>query len=291
MMPTIWVTGGTGFLGSHIVQRLSSSGYAITILKRTSSIISRLEGIRGLVSFLDWDRDNLGKHMCANPPEVIIHCATDYGRGPSSRSEIVETNLLLPLKLLDLAIQSGVKAFINTDTFLDKGVSAYSLSKKHFRDWLAASATHIACVNVVLEHFYGSGDDPTKFVTHIVRNLLGDIPEIPLTPGLQYRDFVHIDDVVEAFALIEASAREYSVGFHEFEIGTGTTISIRDFVSLVKELTGNTKTELRFGAIPYRENEVMTATINLTQIRQLGWQPKIDLRTGLANMIQEERRL
>lgn len=289
-MATLWITGGTGFLGSHIIRRFIASGHSITILKRTSSIVTRLDDLRTSVRFIDLDRDDVRKLMFAEPPDVVIHCATDYGRKPCARSDIVEANLLMPLRLLEIAIESGVKTFMNTDTFLDKGVSAYSLSKKHFRDWLAASSDRIACVNVILEHFYGPTDDPTKFVSLVVKSLLEAVAEIPLTPGMQQRDFIHIDDVVSAFAVIEKAAAGYGTGFYEFEIGTGKTISIRDFVGLVKELTGNTRTKLLFGAIPYRSNEVMNAKVNLTRILELGWRPMIDLRSGIQTMICEEQR-
>lgn len=289
-MTNLWITGGTGFLGAHIAERFVENGDSVTVLKRTSSALGKLENVKNKINFIDISCDDIRGRMCAAPPDMIIHCATDYGRDINcARSDIVEANLLLPLRLLEMSIEFGVKVFINTDTFLDKGISAYSLSKNHFRDWLMASSSQIVCVNIVLEHFYGPGDDPSKFVTFIVKSLLDEVSEIPLTAGMQRRDFIHIDDVVSAFAKIKTATENYMPGFYEFEIGTGTTISIRDFVGLVKDLAGNTTTELRFNAIPYRTNEIMNAEVDLTRILELGWHPTVELRQGIVSMIYEEK--
>jgi nucleoside-diphosphate-sugar epimerase len=147
----------------------------------------------------------------------------------------------------------------------------------------------IVCVNIALEHFYGASDNSTKFVSYIVQQLLASIDTIDLTKGEQKRDFIYIDDVISAFLLILNESKQSVSGYFEYEIGTGICISIRDFVELAKKLIGNTHTKLNFGAIPYRNNEVMETHVNTSKLRALGWKPDNLLIDGLSKMIKLER--
>jgi nucleoside-diphosphate-sugar epimerase len=92
------------------------------------------------------------------------------------------------------------------------------------------------CFNVVLEHFYGPGDDTSKFVTWVIRELLTNVDHIDLTLGEQKRDFIYIDDVVSAFIAIIENESRFKKGFHQFEVGTNNLIEIRQFVNTVKNM-------------------------------------------------------
>jgi CDP-paratose synthetase len=196
---------------------------------------------------------------------------------------------LLPLQLLELGRKYGVKAFVNTDTILDKGVNHYSLSKNQFKEWLTEYSQDLTCCNVALEHFYGPADDPTKFVSYIIGSFLDKKASIPLTLGYQKRDFIFIDDVVDALELIVYESLKLEKGFIKYEIGTGDAVSIRHFVELIKELTGNTTTAINYGEIPYRTNEVMNRTTDISAINKLGWTSKYSLAQGLKKTIQYEK--
>ena len=283
----ILMTGATGFLGSNLLHRLVEEGHDVTILVRQTSQLSRISDILDRVTV-----HTVGIHQdvfCHNTIETIIHCATNYGRGNVDFVELLEANLILPLQLLQFGHRAGVRCFINTDTILDKGVNDYTLSKSQFRDWFGNYAKKMVCVNVALEHFYGPLDDPTKFVSFIVNQLLENVDRINLTPGEQKRDFIYIDDVVEAFLLILEHSATMQEGYLDYEIGTGHTVSIREFVEQIKRLAGNTHTRLDFGALPYRENEAMETVVSTASIRALGWSPAVSLCDGLTKMIAVER--
>jgi CDP-paratose synthetase len=203
---------------------------------------------------------------------------------------ILEANLMLPLKLLETGRSNGLKCFVNTDTILDKRVNFYSLSKSQFKDWLKLYSEKMTCINVSLEHFYGPNDDESKFVTWAIHSLIYREAQMDLTLGFQKRDFIYIDDVCDAFVAIIKNAMLRDVGFQSYEVGTGDPVSIRDFVSLIKTMTGNAETKLNFGSIPYRENEVMEYKTDLAEIKLLGWYPKISLKDGLSMTIEFESR-
>ena len=288
---TILLTGGTGFLGSNLLKHLVEKNYNVILLKRSFSNIFRIREYQNKISSYDSDLVSLETIFSENNIDKIVHCATNYGRRDNEPLQIIEANLLLPLRLLELGKNHQTRCFINTDTILDKRINYYSLSKKQFKEWLSAYNKDLICINVALEQFYGPGDDETKFVTHIVHNLLNNIDQIDLTKGEQKRDFIYIDDTVDAFIKIIEEFNNQNNGFYEFEIGSNNPVSIRDFVELTKKLTHNTNTKLNFGAIPYRENEVMNCNANTSEISKLGWKPKNELIDGLKKMIDIEKEL
>lgn len=286
----VMLTGGTGFLGSQLAHALVAHGYDVVLLKRSFSRVDRVADILPAVRCHDLDREDLGGIVRQCTPDVILHCATDYGRKDSDPLRIIEANLVLPLKLLCVTREmTPPPMFVNTDTILDKRVSAYSLSKEQCKDWLQRFADERVCVNVALEHFYGPGDDPTKFVTYVIQSLVRNEPRIALTKGEQTRDFIFISDVVTAFLTILRAAAEWQRGFYPFEVGSNQPVTVRTMVELAKELAGNTVTSLDFGALPYRPNEVMEAHVDTTRLRALGWRCQTDLRTGLHKTIIAEQ--
>jgi CDP-paratose synthetase len=289
MKGNVLLTGATGFLGSNLLKPLIEEGYHVVVLKRSFSDTSRINVFIDQVRFYDIDKIDLKSVFEENKIDVIIHCATSYGRKNEEPINLIESNLIFPLQLLALGKKASVPCFINTDTILDKRVNHYSLSKKHFEDWFGVYENDMLCINVVLEHFYGPDDDETKFVSHIIQKLLIGTNCIDLTEGLQERDFIYIDDVVGAFLLILKSIPQFEKGSQRFEIGTNKPIKIREFVNLVKKISGNDNTILNFGAIPYRVNEIMKFEVNTTSIRKLGWQPKILLEEGLSRTIMMEK--
>lgn len=292
MCKRILMTGATGFLGSHLLERLlrETPPPEITILKRSFSDTGRISHLLPQVTSFDLDRRPLEEVFDPGNFDIVLHCATNYGRGQVSRSQIVEPNLLLPLRLLDLAAGRGTRTFVNTDTMLDKNVSDYTLSKQQFREWLRRTDSGMTCINMLLEHFYGPGDDDTKFVTFLIGVLLEQRSEVLLTEGLQTRDFVYIDDVTEAFASVLRGADSQS-GYLEYEVGSGRPTRLRDFVTLTRDLCGNTTTTLKFGALPYRFNEPMNVVADVARLEALGWRSRWALREGLERTIRAEKAL
>lgn len=289
MSKTILLTGGTGFLGSHLAKRLVYEGFDVIIIKRSTSKLSPLESIINQVRFYDLDSIDIEKIFQENVIDIIIHCATNYGRFAVPPTDIIQANLFLPLKILQIAENYPVKTFINTDTILDKRVSYYSLSKKHFLDWLYLFSQKMVCISVALEHFYGPFDDRSKFVSKIILDLLHEVDFIDLTLGEQKRDFIYIDDVVEAFMTLVNFSFDVPNNLYRYEIGTGKNIEIREFVQTVKTMTGNKVTRLNFGMLPYRENEIMESHVDISMLSRLGWRPQISLVEGLRYTIEQER--
>ncbi len=285
----ILITGATGFLGSNLLKQLLKQGHEISILKRSTSDLFRLKDV--IQEIVSYNLDEISIDDCLHhvKPNIVIHCATDYGRKNVEPSTIIDANLILPLKLLELCRKYKVECFINTDTYLDKGINYYSLSKKQFGEWLNTYSNDLICVNVILEHFYGPFDDKTKFVSYIVQNFLTNINEIDLTQGEQKRDFIYVDDVVSAFTTVIDNIPNMTKGIYNYGIGTNQQIKIKDLVLLIQTLTNNKTTQLNFGKIPYRVNEIMDSNIDTSAIRKLGWSTKYSIEQGIEKMINLEK--
>ena len=285
------MTGATGFLGSHLLRALVARGRRVVCLRRESSSLARVADVADRAEWVFLEGADLGALLVGAEVECVLHCATDYGRKRVDPLRTIEANLILPLKLLHAAAAGGVGCFVSTDTILDKGIDNYTLSKGQFGEWLARYSNRLTAVNVALEHFYGPGDDPSKFVTYVLRELLGGSERIALTRGEQRRDFIYIDDVVAAFLAILDALPGLDRGLHRYEVGAGATVSIRAFVELARDLAGAHKTFLDFGALPYRPHEVMESHVALAALEALGWRAQVPLEEGLRRTIAAERRL
>jgi nucleoside-diphosphate-sugar epimerase len=199
--------------------------------------------------------------------------------------KMLDANLVLPFQLLDFAIKNDVELFVNTDSALERLTSIYSLTKKQFLDWLKFRSKEIKVVNMQIEHFYGPGAGNTNFISLMIENLLKNEPKIDLTQGEQKRDFLYFEDVVDAYEQVINLYDKFEQNYSHFEIGSGKNISIKELMILLKELT-KSKTILNFGAIPYRENEMMESECNLKSIYELGWKNKHTLKQGIEKTIE-----
>ena len=273
-MKHVLLTGATGFLGSHLLEALLTQGYKVTILKRSKSDTWRIHHLLERVSAFNVDQVDIEEAFKAEKVDAVIHTACSYGRQGQSTYEVVESNLGFSLKVLDAAINFNTVTFFNTDTLLPKYLNAYSLSKKHFAEWLKQRSQVIKVVNLKLEHMYGPKDDQRKFVPWLIGQLEQGASRIPLTEGSQHRDFIYIDDVVSAYLLALKKAEQLHE-YTELDVGTGELTSVRDFVSAIfavyKSLNPDTKTQLGFGDIPIRKGEMMKVKVDNSVLKGLGW--------------------
>jgi nucleoside-diphosphate-sugar epimerase len=239
----------------------------------------------------DIDREDPKTLFQKHLVDTIIHTATEYGRGSTPLYSILEANLLLPLHLAELGVQCGVKCFINTDSFFNKANNSYSnllnysLSKKSLLIWLEKISNNLKIINVVLEHIYGPYDGDSKFVESVIRQIaVQRAQRVELTHGHQRRDFVYIDDVVSAYLKLVEYGRNHDFSFKVFGLGTGESSQVRDFVTQIKTQSGS-PTELGFGDLPYRADEIMTSVADISALRDLGWGPTVTVNEGIRRVL------
>ena len=197
----VLLTGATGFLGSHLCRMLVERGHEVLAYRRPSSDLSRTGTAAERVRWLDI-ADLEAPFRQGKTLEALVHCAALYGRRGESVPDLIEANTLLPARLHRLACDSGVPLLVHTGTVLNPQLNPYALSKHHAEQWLRMAGGSTRVVNLKVQHFYGPNDDPTKFITGLITRCLANEAEILLTEGRQWRDFIHVDDVVGAMLLV-----------------------------------------------------------------------------------------
>tara|TARA_B110000259_G_scaffold131916_1_gene148817 strand:+ start:4578 stop:5450 length:873 start_codon:yes stop_codon:yes gene_type:complete len=284
----ILITGINGFLGSHLAKTLKYS-YEVIGLEYSLDNLFRIESENFKVySSL---KSNLETIFLENDFYAIIHAATVYRKQLEPLGNLIKTNILLPVNLLDLAIKSGVSLFLNTDSFFNNPsytysyLSDYTLSKKQSLEWIKLLSASSSCkvVNMKIFHMYGKEDAPNKFIPNILEIINSNTPFLKMTSGEQTRDFIYIKDVVSAYNSVLCSFKQLKK-YQEFEIGSGQSYSIKNTTKLIKKIT-QSKTVLKFGELPYREGEIMVSMVSNFDLKKLGWKPNFSLKNGLKDYI------
>lgn len=289
-MGTLLLTGATGFLGSHLLESFVNQEFDIIILKRTTSGTIRIDHLLPKVRVYNIDAVDLKTVFSQEKVEVIINTVCSYGRTNESLLDIVDSNLIFGLNLLEEAIKNKVKTFINTDSLLPRNLNDYSLSKAQFADWLYQRSEKIQVVNLKIEQMYGPKDDAKKFLPWLMNEMIDKTDDINLTSGIQKRDFIYISDVVAAYEFV-LQKRMSLPNWSQFDIGTNIFTEVKEFVLiLARKLEKINKiiiaSRLKFGAIPYRKGDVMTPELDNTKLIELGWKPKISIEVGIQKILE-----
>lgn len=294
MPVTVILSGVTGFLGSALLQGLLNEGYRVIGIKRSTSDTTRItnELNNPLLTLFDIDQADPAQIFRHDKIDAIIHTATEYGRDGAPVYKILEANLILPIRLAELGINAGTNLFINTDSYFNKGNHSYShllnysLSKKSLLIWLGQIAKKLKIINVVLEHIYGPHDGNAKFVEQLIQQVAIQQKDCTsLTHGHQKRDFIYLDDVVDAYLRLLAFGLSHDFSFKTFEVGTGHSTPITELATTIKKLS-KSQTHLGFGDIPYRSDEIMESVADNSELKELGWFPKVGLSDGIKQILQ-----
>ncbi|MAH61026.1 MAG: epimerase [Legionellales bacterium] len=286
-MKTILITGVNGYLGSKLAEKYSLYNNIVGLEKSTQNLFRLKDKKLKIYDYKSGLDDLFDNHKI----DFIIHTATIYGRNGETYSDMINSNVNFPQILLKKAIDYNCKYFINTDTVLPRFTSAYSLTKNHFKDWLNffSKNYNLKVVNLSVEHFYGPGSSETNFITLMIRKMLKNVQNIPLTMGEQNRDFLYIDDLLSVYDLVIDNLTEFS-NFENFNVGSGVNTNLRYILEFIKDYT-KSNSSLDFGALKYREDELMNSKNDINKLIALKWKPSIDIQTGLKNVIEYEKNL
>jgi nucleoside-diphosphate-sugar epimerase len=216
-----------------------------------------------------------------------------YDDGKKNYVDLLDSNVRLGLSILQSAIVAGYGevAFININTALDPSLNFYTLTKKQFSNFALQISreqkSDLKIIDLQLQHMYGPHDNDGRFVTNLLRSCSRNEYEIKLTQGDQLRDFIYIDDVVDALEVIVKNVKDFEPNFVNIEIGSGHGVSIRSVVEIAHRLTSS-KTKLSFGKVNYRDGEPMNMRANIELLLALGWKPKYEIESGLKRIIEIE---
>ncbi len=275
----ILITGIYGYLGSKLATCLSGEFRVCGL-----DVKDNPEDYPKSIKVYNADHCELIDVLRQENIDTIIHTATLYDYDDKEWRKIARVNLDRSLDLLDAALRSSVKCFINTDTVLGRKVNSYSLSKRQFSEWLQMESSKIKCLNVQLEYFYGPGASKANFIVGMIERLLANESVIPLTDGMQSRDFIHIDDVVKAYQSIVAHLDSFPDHYYDFHIGSQNPLKIKDLVLYLKQIT-KSDAKLGFGQLSRRLHDDGPCINSTNLVAVPDWEPQICLEEGVKGLI------
>lgn len=295
-MNKVALTGGTGFVGSFLTERLLEEWYEVTLLKRSTSNLNNIEHLirNNLLSLFDIDKSSLTQFFRENHIDISIHLATSYGRKWESASQIVESTILLPMQLLEASLNNNVKAFINTDSFfnqsihLSDNIGIHAESKRDFLKY-AKQLLHnkpMHFLNLIMWHVYGPRDHEKKLVPAMITKLLANEPYIDLVEGNNQRNFIYVKDLVNVYMTLIRYVPYMEKQFEDFYDRTGEVVTVKEMVLMLKELT-NSSSQFNFWAIPDRPNEIMSIEPDTnTTVHKLWRAPQYTIKEWLRETIE-----
>ena len=296
---SVLVTGGSCFVAATLIRRLLALNARVHALVRPTSNLWRLEQCLDRIAVHQGDITDvagMSRILAATMPDAIFHLATAKGSDTEPR-QYVETSILGSSNLIELLraerpcahmiVTGSSTEYAPSDSALSESSplgpvtlhgavkAAAGLLYSH-----AARAHGLRIKQLRLFHVYGPWESPYRFLPTAL-NCLRTGKAIPLAAGESRRDWIHVDDVVDALLLAGTadSARDL------FNIGSGVEYTNAEVLAILEELTGQ-KLRTQPGALPQRTTDSAhrIADISLAKT-ELGWSPKFSLSEGMANTL------
>ena len=305
-MPTVIITGGAGFIGSHLAERFLREGWTVHIIDNL--VTGKRENLPAGATFHELDiRDpKAAELVAATKPDVLAHLAAqmDVRRSVEDPMYDASVNVIGSLNLLEAVRKQSPRTRVvfastggalygdnttppNFEDFKKDPESPYAITKLSVEYYLAyyGRVHKLDTVAMRFGNVYGPRQDPHG-EAGVVAIFCGRILEgRPLTifgDGLQTRDYVYVGDVAEAL-WCGATKTLPPIGLLDargFNVGTGIGTSVVDMANILLEEAG-TRVPIEFA--PRRPGEAQESFVDIGKAeRLLGWKPRVSLREGLA---------
>lgn len=295
------VTGGAGFIGSHIVDRYINEGNEVIIIDDLST--GKKENINPQARFHHIDIRDKGMEAIFEKerPEIVNHHAAqmDVRRSTENPAFDADVNIIGTINLLENSVKYGVKKFI----FASSGgaiygeqkdfpageehqqfpLSPYGVSKLAGEKYIHYYSKNFGLRYISLRYsnVYGPRQNPegeAGVVAIFIGRLLKGKEPVINGDGEQTRDYVYVDDVVEANISATRSETEGS-----FNIGTGIETSVNKILSNLIDIT---KVDIKGMHGPPKKGEQRISVLDCSKaIKSLGWKPKVTLEEGLRRTV------
>lgn len=309
-MASILVTGGAGFIGSHLVDRLVREGHHVTVVDdlstgRTRNLAPARALAAGRLTFVRADVTGglLDDIVARARPDVVHHLAAqiDVRRSVADPLHDARVNVLGTIRLLEACRRHGVRKVVAAtsggciygepsresipvdEEHWAQPHSPYGASKLATEHYLHVyGATQgLRWTSLALGNVFGPRQDPrgeAGVVSIFAGRMLAGLPVTIYGDGAQTRDFVHVDDVVEAFVRAGEGADRLRCN-----VGSGRETSVNELFDLLASLTGYGHSPRR---APARAGELRHIALDCSRAeRALGWRAETGLRAGLASVV------
>ncbi|RLC92468.1 MAG: UDP-glucose 4-epimerase [Chloroflexi bacterium] len=312
-MPKTVVTGGAGFIGSHIGEALAKAGHQVVLIDNLDDYYSPDHKRRNVAcvlaapgaSFVKADVTDLGamREIISRDVDYVFHEAAQPGVRFSVKDPFKpnNVNVIGTLNVLQASLEAGVKRVVNASSSsvygkaeylpFDEGhptqpISPYGVSKLAAEHYCRVFHEVYGISVVSLRYFsvYGPRMRPDLAISLFTRKLMNNEVIQVFGDGTQTRDFTHIDDIVKAnMKLLTVDKADGKA----INVGAGNAISVNDLVRHLGEIIG-VKPEVAYIGKQKGETEHTLADCGLGQ-RLIGFTPDIDIRTGLEAFVRWQR--
>ncbi|HEU4504113.1 MAG TPA: NAD-dependent epimerase/dehydratase family protein [Nitrospira sp.] len=298
----VLVTGGAGFIGSHLVDRLILEGHDAVVVDNL--VTGKRRNINRAATFYKMDVQSwrLERAFRNERPNVVMHLAAQMDVRKSVEDPMfdAQVNVLGTLNVLQQAVKHGVRKVIFSssggaiygeqetypapETHVLKPLSPYGLSKLCGEQYLSyfQRVSGLQAVSLRYANVYGPRQDPegeAGVVAIFIQKMLNNEQAVINGNGRQTRDFVFVDDVVEANLAMMGQETQGT-----YNVGTGVETSINDLFRILVQHTGSTCKEMHG---PAKKGEQARSVIDCTKLRQeVSWEPKADLSEGLKKTVE-----
>jgi UDP-glucose 4-epimerase len=296
-----FLTGGAGFVGAALVRRLLTEGHEVDLLLRPGTDRWRLDEVRSAVSIHEADlRDSEAVRTAVRTaaPDWIFHLGAHGAYSWQTDAEgIYESIVLGTLHLVDACVDHGFEAFVQAGSSSEYGPKRHPPHEDEVpepdSDYAVAKvAATLLCRQRAARHdlrmttlrlysVYGPWEDPRRLMPVLVAHgRRGELP--PLVSPDTARDFVHVEDVCDAFLL--AAGASVSQISRAYNVGSGTQTSLRQVVEVALRALGVTA-EPHWESYQPRPWDTDVWVADPAKIgRELGWHARIDLERGLRDL-------
>lgn len=296
----IVITGGAGFIGSHVVQLFCDTGYDVYVIDDLSFGFEKFIDPRShFVKARIQDEKILDKVLPGSSAVIHLAASSIIKLSFDSPSEYFENNIIGGVKLLESMRKNGIKKIIFSSSAAVYGEpkkipisendekhpsNPYGASKLAFEHILEAYYRSFGLESVSLRYFnvYGPRDEQipqTRAIPIWIKSILLGKPVPLYWEGKQKRDYIYVSDAAEA----HLKAIELS-GIHFINIGSGCTVVMKDLLKLLEELTEKRVLVKKMGE-RFGDPQLLVTDIDLAK-RLLKWKPKVSLEDGLKKTIK-----
>jgi len=302
MPETILVTGGAGFIGSHLVKELVKTGYSVRVLDNLSN--GSLENIREIINnveFIKGDiRDKSVVEDALKGVDAVVHLAAliDVAESVEKPELYLDVNVNGTFNLAKASKKVSTFIFASTCAVYGEPVkipigedhplnpkSPYAATKIAGEAFVQAYGNLYGYRPVILRFFNVYGPRQSKayagVITEFVKKATRGEPPIIFGDGEQTRDFVHVKDVTKA--IINALDSDNASGI--YNIGSGVAITINDLAHLILKLAGKTNVEPVHE--PPRPGDIKHSQANINRAKkELGYSPSVSLEEGIREILK-----
>jgi len=308
---TILVTGGAGFIGSHLVERLVAEGHRVLCVdnfdpfydpsvKRDNLARALRDSRFRLIEGGLRDEGLTGELFQEEKIDIVAHLAARAGVRPSVQNPALyaDVNIRGTIHLLEACRKNGVRRFVFASSSSVYGnnsrvpfseedpanapISPYAATKKA-GELLCHAYHHLHGIDIAcLRYFtvYGPRQRPEMAIYHFTRSIHGGKKISIFGDGSSLRDYTYIDDAIEG--TLGALSREH--GYQIYNIGESQTISLSQLIQAIEEEMGK---KALIDYLPEQPGDVKHTYADIRKARErLGYNPRTDIREGLARFVR-----